>query len=404
MSGMGGTSVGYVLAQIARRPLRTLLSVLLLALGVATLLFLVLVKDQLARGLARDAAGIDLVVGAKGSPLQLILSAVYHVDVPTGNVPLATVERLRANRLVRQAIPLALGDNHRGFRIVGSEHALVAHFGAAPARGALWQRPMEAVAGSTAARAAGLDVGSRFPGTHGLSADGAVHEDAVYTVVGVLAPTGTVIDRLLLTGLDSVWAVHEGDATDPLERQILAAEREVTAVLVQYASPLAAALLPRQVNAEAATMAAVPANEVARLFAVVGVGIDVMRAFAVLLFGGALLSLFVALMGALEERRYDIAILRLLGASRARVAGLLLVEAWLLVAAALAAGVGIALVATAVVSRWLARARSFELSPWSWPAEVLTVLALAWLVATAAALLPAWRASRMSIHDTLARG
>jgi putative ABC transport system permease protein len=394
----------YVAAQLARRPLQTALSILLLALGVATLVFVLLVQNQMTRNLTRDAAGVDMVVGAKGSPLQLILSAVYHVDVPTGNVPLSAVETLRANKLVASAMPLSLGDNYRGFRIVGAEPALLAHYGATLAQGALWQGRLQAVIGAEVARTTGLTVGGAFFGAHGLSADGPVHDDAEYRVVGVLAPTGTVLDRLLLTDLESVWFVHEGEATDPTEREILMAEREVTAILVRYASPLAAAILPRQVNADPKMQAAVPANEVARLFAVVGAGIDTMRAFAAILFGAALLALFVALMNALEDRRYDIAILRLLGASRARVAGLLLLEAWMLAAAALLLGVLLAMVGVAVVGQWLAQARSFPLSPFSWPSEVGWVLLLAAGVATLAALLPAWRASRMQVHDALAQG
>lgn len=394
----------YVTAQLARRPLQTALSILLLALGVATLVFVLLVQNQMTRNLTRDAAGVDMVVGAKGSPLQLILSAVYHVDVPTGNVPLSAVETLRANKLVASAMPLSLGDNYRGFRIVGAEPALLAHYGGTLAQGALWQGRLQAVIGAEVARTTGLTVGGAFFGAHGLSADGPVHDDAEYRVVGVLAPTGTVLDRLVLTDLESVWFVHEGEATDPTEREILMAEREVTAILVRYASPLAAAILPRQVNADPRLQAAVPANEVARLFAVVGAGIDTMRAFAAILFGAALLALFVALMNALEERRYDIAILRLLGASRARVAALLLLEAWMLAAAALLLGVLLAMVGVAVVGQWLAQARSFPLSPFDWPAEVGLVLLLAACVATLAALLPAWRASRMQVHDALAQG
>lgn len=394
----------YVAAQLARKPLQTALSVLLLALGIATLVFVLLVQAQMTRNLTRDAAGVDMVVGAKGSPLQLILSAVYHVDVPTGNVPLAAVQSLRQNKLVAQAIPVSLGDNFRGFRIVGSEPALLAHYGASLAQGTPWQGRLQAVIGAEVARSTGLAVGGTFFGSHGLSADGPVHDDAPYRVTGVLAPTGTVLDRLLITDLDSVWFVHEGEATDPVEREILQAEREVTAILVRYASPMAAAILPRQINADPRLQAAVPANEVARLFAVVGAGIDTMRAFAAILFVAALLALFVALMNALEERRYDIAILRLLGASRARVAGLLLLEAWMLAAAAVVVGVAMAMAAVAIVGQWLAQARSFPLSPFDWPADVAIVLLLAAAVATLAALLPAWRASRMRVHDALAQG
>ena len=397
-------SMRLVLAQLRRRPLQTALGVILLALGIATLVFVTLVHGQLSRQLEHDARHVDLVVGAKGSPLQLVLSAVYQVDVPTGNVPLAALAQLRSNRLVAQAIPLSLGDSFRGFRIVGTELAYFDLHEARLAVGKLWERPMEAVLGAEVARFSGLAVGSTLFGTHGLAEGGAVHEDAKYEVVGILAPTGSVIDRLVLTDTGSVWRLHEGEAADDEERKTLEAEREITAVIVRYASPMAAAILPRQVNAESRLMAASPANEVARLFAVVGVGIDTMRAFAWILVGSALLSLFVTLFNALEERRYDIAIMRLLGAGRVRIAWLMMLEAWLLAAMALVSGLAIGLGAVAVVGHWLAAARSFSLSAAEFaPALVANVL-VALAVTTLAAALPAWRASRMDVARTLAQG
>lgn len=393
-----------VAAQLAYRPLQTALSVALLAVGVATLVLLAQLREQLTRQLTRDAQGIDLVVGAKGSPLQLILSAVYHVDVPTGNVPAGTVSQLRANRLVAKAIPVALGDNVRGFRIVGTEPALLEHYGARLAAGRLWQQKMEAVLGADVARATALAVGSRFRSVHGLAAGGPEHEEAEYTVTGVLAPTGTVLDRLVLTSLESVWFVHEGDTVDAAEAAVLAAERAVTAVLVSYASPLAAAVLPRQVNAEPQWMAAVPANELARLFALLGVAIDVVRAFAIVLFAAAMLALFVALTHALEERRYDFAVLRLLGAGPLRLAALMLGQAWTLALVAIGAGVALAALATFGVGRWLAHARSFALAGFEFNAPTLAVIALALGVATLAVAWPAWRAARIDLHRTLAHG
>ena len=356
------TAVGLVVAQMRRRPLQTVLGVALLALGIATLVFVVVVQSQLTRQLERDARNIDLVVGAKGSPLQLVLSAVYQVDVPTGNVPLATVDLLRGNRLVRQAIPLAMGDSYRGFRIVGTEPAFLELHEAALASGRMWSAPMQAIVGSEVARETGLAPGAEFFGTHGIAEGGAVHEDAGYRVVGVLGRTQSVVDRLVLTDKASVWHVHEGDAVDEAERRILEAEREVTAILVRYASPMGAAIVPRQINAESRLQAASPASEIARLFAVVGVGIETMRGFAWILVGSSLLALFVTLFNALEERRYDIAIMRLVGASGARVAGLLLLEAWLLAGVALALGLALGAAAIAVVDSWLAEARAFSLS------------------------------------------
>jgi putative ABC transport system permease protein len=393
-----------VLAQQARRPLQTVLAIVLLALGIATLTFVILVQGQLSRQLARDARGIDLVVGAKGSPLQLILSALYHVDVPTGNVPLAALDQLRRNRLVAQVIPVSLGDNYQGFRIVGTEPALVEHYGVRFAAGASWSGPMQAVIGAEVARVTRLAVGGVLDGTHGLAQGGAVHEEARYEVVGVLAPSGTVLDRLILTDKASVWRVHEGDPADDTERRMLEDEREVTALLVRYASPMAVAIVPRQVNAESRLMAASPANELARLFAVMGVGIDTMRVFGGVLVASSLLALFVTLYNALEERRYDIAIMRLLGASRARVGMLLLIEAWLLAAAALLAGLALGLAAVAVVGGWLAQSRAFSVSPSTLTSDLLWVGIVAIAAVTLAAVIPAWRASRMDIADTLARG
>lgn len=392
-----------VFAQLKRRPQQTVLSVLLLVLGVATLVFVVTLNAQIVRQITRDVQGIDVVVGAKGSPLQLILSAVYHVDIPTGNVPLTALEQMRAHKLVKQVIPVSLGDNVQGFRIVGTEPALIEHYGGRFATGSLWQQKMQAVLGADVARRTGLAVGAEFFGAHGVAADGPLHDDVAYRVVGVLAPTGTVLDRLAMTAVDSIWFTHEGEADDE-ERKILQAEREVTALLVRYASPLAAALMPRQINAEPRLMAAVPAAELARLFAVVGVGIETMRAFAGILFVAALLALFVALMNALEERRYDIAVLRMLGASRGRVAGLLLLEAWLLAFVSLLAGVALGMLALHVVGLWLAQSRSFGVSAWHWTPELVAVLLTCFAVATLAGAIPAWRAGRMDVHATLAEG
>ena len=164
--------VRLALAYARRRPLATVLNVLLLAVGVATITLVILVTRELDTRLAREAAGIDLVVGAKGSPLQLVLAGVYHADVPPGNIPLASVAALRANPLVREVIPLALGDSFRGFRIVGTEPPLVAHYQAALADGRLWVAPLEAVLGHDVARASGLTVGSTFAGSHGLAEGG----------------------------------------------------------------------------------------------------------------------------------------------------------------------------------------------------------------------------------------
>ena len=386
-------------AYARRRPLSTLLVVVMLALGVATVALTLLIARELETRLTRDAEGIDLVVGAKGSPLQIVLAGVYHADVPPGNIPLSAVTALRRNPLVAQVIPLALGDSFHGFRIVGTEPELVAHYGGVLEAGELWSLPLDAVLGSDVARAARLHAGDKFTGSHGLAEGGGQHADARYSVTGVLAPTGTVLDRLVLTSLASVWTVHEHHGDDDAN-----ARREVTLALVKYRTPLAAASLPRAINSDTALVAASPAYETARLLTVFGAGVDLIRAFAWLLVAASTLMLFVALAQTLVERRYDLAIMRALGASRAQVALVLLAESLFLAATGTLLGIVVAHAAAASIPWWMPQlapladaARHFMPQEW-------TVVGPAMGVGIIAALWPAWRAYRLDVAATLAEG
>jgi putative ABC transport system permease protein len=354
-----------------------------------------LLAHELETRLQRDAAGIDLVVGAKGSPLQLVLAGVYHVDVPPGNIPLAAVAELRANPLVANVVPLALGDNFNGFRIVGTQPSLLALYGGTLAQGAMWAQPLDAVLGSEVARATGLALGATFAGAHGLSTGGGEHGDAHYRVTGILAPGGTVLDRLVLTSLESVWDVHEHHQDD---------EREITLALLQYRSPLAAASLARSINKDTALVAASPALETARLLTVFGAGVDLIRAFALVLMGASVLMLFVALTQALEERRYDLAIIRTLGATRWQLAGVLLVESLLLAAVAATLGIVLAHGAAWAIGYWLPDAAPLAAAAWRWLPAEWGVLAMALGAGILSALWPAWRAYRLDVAAALADG
>ncbi|MEM6326203.1 MAG: ABC transporter permease [Bacteroidota bacterium] len=196
------------LAHLRRRPWGTALNIVLLALGVGSIVALLLVGSQLDQALARDAEGIDVVVGAKGSPLQLVLSSVYHADVPTGNVKEAEAEAVLNNPSIESWVPLALGDSYRGRRVVGTTTDFPALYDATTASGRLWEDVGEATLGASVARDEGIAIGDDLVTTHGLTAGGEAHGDDPLRVVGVLAPTGTVIDRLVLTSVETVRAIH----------------------------------------------------------------------------------------------------------------------------------------------------------------------------------------------------
>jgi putative ABC transport system permease protein len=398
-------SIALAWRYIAARPLAAALNVLLLALGLASMCFLLLVQHQVQQSFQRDLQGIDVVVGAKGSPLQLILAGVFHIDVPPGNIPLQAVNALAAHPQVKKFIPLSLGDSVGGYRIVGTTPDYITHYGAQLASGALWQLPMQAVAGHDAAQALAkqwLVPGKSFAGNHGLGATGHAHGETPYTLVGVLAPCGCVLDRLVLTATESVWQVHEKDtALDEDDKKALAEAREVTMALIQYASPMAAVSFPRFVNTTTEMQAAAPALEITRLFRMMGVGTDVLRGFAAVLLLIATVSLLIALWNALRERQADWAMLRMLGASPARVASVLVWQALILTLAAGLLGLLVGHLLTGLVGQQLAADRSLPITGWLWLPKELWLLGGAVILALVAALLPVWAAYRLDILKIL---
>ena len=387
------------------RPLATVLNLLLLALGLATVALVLIARDQLDRAFERDLAGIDLVVGAKGSPMQLILAGVFHLDVPPGNVPLADVQQLQQHPQVARLITLSLGDNLAGFRIVGTTADYPAHYGATLAQGALWHAPMEAVLGAQVAVRTGLQMGQVFEGAHGLGAGGAIHAQAAYTVTGVLAPCGCVLDRLVMTATESVWQVHDDmhatDDMDDEDRAALTADREVTLALISYNTPLAAVSLPRFINDSTAMQAAAPAVEITRLLSMLGIGTRVLQGLGAVLLSVAALSVFIALWSAVRERQGDLAMLRMLGASPLKVGALLLCEALWLAVLACVLGLLAAHGLAALLGGVLTAEQSLAIPGWQWVHTEVWVPVMALGVALLAAGLPALSAYRLDVMQLL---
>lgn len=384
------------------RPLAAGLNLLLLSLGLASITLVLLVSEQIDRAFERDLAGIDLVVGAKGSPMQLILAGVFHMDVPPGNIPLAEVQVLQKDPRVAKLIPLSLGDSFRGFRLVGTSADYISHYGATLAQGVLWRGAMQAVLGAEVALKTGMTAGDTFIGSHGLGGGGHAHGNNPYQVSGVLKPCQCVLDRLILTATESVWQVHEkAHADDEEDRKAMAEEREITLALIQYRSPLAAVTLPRYVNTSTGMQAAAPAVEVTRLLRMLGVGTDVLRGFGVVLLLTAGLSVFIALWNAVRERRADLAMLRMLGASPVKVAGLLLCEALWLALLASALGLLGGHLLTGLVGWMLQAEKSLPVTAWVWVPAEAWIPGAAVLVAGLAALLPAFSAYRVDAGQLL---
>ncbi len=323
---------------LVERPWQFALAVMLCALGMASAISIVWLQSVLEQHARRQAEGIDIVVGAKGSALQNVLAAVYYLDVPNGNIPLKEVDALRANPQIAKAIPIGIGDSIGGARIVGTSDEFIPFYGGTLASGTLAVAAMDAVLGAGVARHTKLKLGDKFVGSHGLGESGDEHEAFPYRVVGILKPTGRVIDETVVTPLESVWRVHEGHSAST--------EPEATFALIQAKGPVGVATLPRLINARPGLQAAVPALESARLLTSFNWVALVVKVFAGILVLAAMASLLGALLQALARREPDLALLRAMGATRSTLAGLMLGESLVLIAvAAVVAGAMVALAA-----------------------------------------------------------
>ncbi len=338
------------------RPLSTALSLILLTLGVGMISLLMQVNQHIRAQMEKNVQGIDMVVGAKGSPLQLILSAVFHIDAPTGNIDWNEAQQLKRNRLVKSAVPLSYGDTHKGYRIVGTEHAYPALYGGKVKEGKLWEQPFEVTLGATVANALNIKSGDTFTGSHGLAAGGEAHAEHAYRVVGIFEYTNSVMDQLILTATESVWEVHhhvqeEEDDHEQEDQSHAHAEleeesshenstgseeeheqeaQEITAMLIKFRSPMGLIQMPRMINETTNMQSAVPVFEITRLFSLMGVGIDTLNIIALVIMVVSGLSVFISLYNALRDRQYEMALMRTYGASRWQLAAVVLQEGILL--------------------------------------------------------------------------
>jgi putative ABC transport system permease protein len=412
--------IKIIVKNILHKPLSTVLSIALLALSSGIIALLLLLQQQLEKKFENDLKDIDIVVGAKGSPLQLVLSAVYHVDAPTGNIKRSDLDKIRQSPLIAQVIPMAYGDSYKGFRILGTDSNYLHKYKAICREGHMFHTKMEAVLGSAVAQSAGLKLGGTFFGTHGQAQEGEIHEGHAYTVTGILESTGTVLDNLILTNVESVWAIHDADGHeaghaheeahhedhghehhDHGEAAESDQDPELTAVLLKCKSPMGTLMLPRMINETTAMQAAIPALEINRLFKLMGVGVATMQALALAIMLISGFSVFIALYNRLKERRYELALLRAMGCGRWQLFFLLILEGLLLALLGFLGGILLSRLGIWGLNRGAAQDFHHAFSyNWVQPEGWLLLVTLG--VGLLAALIPALKAFNMNLSTTLA--
>lgn len=357
------------------KPLNALLSLLLLILSVALVTFMLQLSDQVKGNLDKNIKPVDLVVGAKGSPLQLVLSSVLHIDVPTGNIKLKETEKLTKSRLVKTAIPVSYGDNYKGVRILGTETSYLKLYNAELETGKLFNKSQQVVLGSATAKKLQLKIGDTFLSSHGL-ADQSLeeHHGHPFSVVGILKPTGSVVDNLIVTSLESIWDVHSHPEEEDEHHHHHEEDLEVTSLLIQFSNPMAMMQLPRYINDKTNMQAALPSLEINRLVKLLGVGVQTIQliAIAILLVSG--LSIFISLLKAIRERKQELAVLRTYGATTTQLLWLVLLEGLFLGFIGYVIGWAIGRVGLWVISNYAQNSYGYTFSlatPTKWEAILL---------------------------------
>lgn len=383
------TAAGIAIKNLLHKKLSSALSLILMGFGVALISLLLNTGSQIQKQFQKNLAGIDMVVGAKGSPLQIILCNVFHIDFPTGNIKESDVEWLKNNRLVKNAYPISLGDSYMNFRIVGCIESYKELYNAGVSKGKFFKDDMQAVVGSEVAKALGLKVGDHFASSHGMEENDIMgHEEHPFEITGILGKTGTVIDQLILTSNESIRHLHHSD------------EKEITSLLLQFRSPMGAIQLPRQINARSNLQAASPAFEAARLFSLLNRGIDVIKYIGAGIMVMAGLSIFISLFIALKERKYELALLRSFGAGRAFVFSVVFLEAIIL--SMLGYVIGFILCHAGLFAyNYFSDISAYRLDAWYLVSEELYLFIFGLVIATLAAIVPALKAYNTDISDTL---
>lgn len=423
------TLTGMAWKYLWRRPLVTLLTVISIALGAALISSVLTILRETKDAFAGANKTFDMVVGAKGSPLQLVLSTMYHMDVPTGNIPYSRYQQLKEDARVRYAIPIGLGDNYEGFRIVGSETNLFSAMTRAKddqaseamlavTEGRIFTNAFEAVLGAFVADQTGLKIGDEFYGTHGLmKLEGSEeHKDFPFKVVGILKHNNSPNDRAIFTHLESIWQVHDYEEEqhnflfkgaplkDDVEEEEEADKREVTAVLLQLQSVGQRIWMSQQIQNDTESMAAIPINEMHRLYqkllAPLQTGLLTLAYLVVIV---SALTVLTTLYQSAERRRRDLAVMRALGALRGEMFALLLVEAALLTIIGIVLGWLLGHGAVQVASVHYRENMGLAIQAWTIDrVEILSLLSVA-LAGVIAGLVPAAIAYRSSPVKDLSR-
>jgi len=422
---------GLAWKSLRNRRFTAALTVISIALAVALLLGVERIRDQSRESFASTVSGTDLIVGARTSPVHLLLFSVFRIGDATNNIRWDSYRAIAARPEVAWTIPLALGDSHRGFRVLGTTQDYFDHFRFGRDRklafttGHRFEEQNDAVLGADVAKSLGYAIGERIVVAHGSGDVGfALHSEHPFRVVGILSRTGTPVDRTIHVSLEGFGALHdEGNAVsqDPLAaaREAAVAKRRadqshrekdehdhdaattISAFLIGLQSRSAALSLQRQINqfpAEPLT-AILPGVTLLDVWGIVGAAESALFAVSSLVLGVGLAGMLVALLTSLSERRREMAVLRSVGARPLHVFALILGEAAFLTLLGLALGIAALYVGLWAGEPWLETRLGLFITVGAPSPRELGLIMMVGIAGALIGLIPAYRIYRYSLAD-----
>ena len=377
-----------------------MMSILLMILGVTIITLSVLVNQITKNTFTKNNPNLDVVVGAKGSPLQLVLSSIHHIDIPTGNISYKNAKKIMKHPAIKFGVPISLGDNFQNYRIVGTDKKFLKLYDAELEIGSMWEKPMQSIIGSNVANFTKLKIDKFFVGSHGLIDTGDIHSEQPYKVVGILKKTGTILDNLIITSLDSVWNLHSNQ-NDILKNSD---SLEVTALLLKYKNKTSVFSFPRLINKNTSMQAASPNLEISKLFKLTGEAHKIINYLSIMIVSLSFAGILFTLLNNINERKYDLAILRTLGFTRERIFSIILIEGMTI--SILGSFIGLILggVVYKCIEFFSLLGRNIVTGQLNFIYEILTIWFVILIISFLTCLIPGIKVYKQNIRNTLLNG
>jgi len=399
------------------RKVTAILSILTVAISVILLLGVERIRTQAKSSFANTISGTDLIVGGRSGQVNLLLYSVFRIGNATNNIDWKSYQEFSQHRAVEWAIPISLGDSHKGFRVMGTNHSYFEHYRYGQkqnltfSQGAKFDGLFETVVGADVAKQLGYKIGSEIIIAHGISDVGfSRHDNLPFKVVGILAPTGTPVDKTVHVSLQAIEAIHVGWESGanlgntPEAHQLNAMDfqpKQITAVMLGLKSKLQTFALQRQINTytKEPLSAILPGVALHELWGMMSVAEQALMAVSGFVVIAGLLGMLSSLLTSLQERRREMAILRAMGARPKHVFSLLILEASSLTFIGIIAGTLALYLILTLASPIIQQSYGINLSIITLSSYELSLLGLVQLAGTVIGFIPALRAYKQSLSD-----